>query len=263
MVVLVPPPDAQLTSLGQVREALRGQELVPQPAVEALGVGVLPRSTGLDVQRLDAGMTEEPTDLLGDELRAVVAADVLRCPADRHQLREHVQHVGGLHRAGNLQHQRLAGELVLDHKPTQRPAPLVAVVYEVPDSHVVDALGSPPPDAVGRDAQPTLLDLLHQHPAALPLPEPVEPLEVDPPAVGPQQGPDPPVAEPWVLADQRRNRPQQRRLVAGLRGLVPLRAPRLAHHPADPSLADPVLPLDGGDAVASPGRAHPFPSSSM
>jgi hypothetical protein len=58
-------------------EDLSGEQLVSGPAVEAFDVGVLPRGSGVDEARLGATLPTPVLDRRSDELRAVVAADVL------------------------------------------------------------------------------------------------------------------------------------------------------------------------------------------
>jgi hypothetical protein len=48
------------------------QELIPKLAVEAIVVAILPRTTGLDEERLHSGPCESTTHELRCELRAVV-----------------------------------------------------------------------------------------------------------------------------------------------------------------------------------------------
>lgn len=55
-----------------------GRVFIGESATEVLGVTVLSRTTRLDGERGDADAIEPGSKLVGDELRAVVAADVLR-----------------------------------------------------------------------------------------------------------------------------------------------------------------------------------------
>jgi len=80
--VVVPPPtlDEHL-GLQERVELLSGQELVAEPAVEALAVAVLPRTARFDEQSFHADLGEPLTHLLGRKLRTIVAADILRAPS--------------------------------------------------------------------------------------------------------------------------------------------------------------------------------------
>lgn len=62
-------------------------------AVEALAVAVLPGRSWRDEQGLDPKPAEPMTDRLGDELRSIVRADVLRWPLLQEQLCQHMQDI--------------------------------------------------------------------------------------------------------------------------------------------------------------------------
>jgi hypothetical protein len=74
VVVIVLPSRRELPRRGQTLELFGGQELIPQPAVKALDVAVLPGTARLDVERLDADLAKPLTQGVSDKLRAVVAA---------------------------------------------------------------------------------------------------------------------------------------------------------------------------------------------
>src|SRR5262245_14894986 len=75
-VVLLLPLLAQHPRLQQAGELLALQQLIPQPAVERLGVAILPRCPRLDVQRPDARPRQPGPQRLGNQLRPVVAAQM-------------------------------------------------------------------------------------------------------------------------------------------------------------------------------------------
>jgi hypothetical protein len=75
---VLPPPLDQHLRLRQRVEDLAVQEFVPQLAVEARHVAVLPRAARLDVQRPNPRPPQPVPDRPGDELRPVVAAQVPR-----------------------------------------------------------------------------------------------------------------------------------------------------------------------------------------
>src|SRR5262249_14438701 len=77
LVVVRPLPLlAQHLRLQRAGELLDVEQLVAHLAVERLAVAVLPRRPRLDVQRLQPRLGHPRPDRPGDELRAVVAADV-------------------------------------------------------------------------------------------------------------------------------------------------------------------------------------------
>src|ERR1700679_140454 len=69
----------------QAREDLPVQQLIAQLPIEAFDVSILPRTPRLDEQRLHSKILQPVTHHRGRELRAVVAADVLRHAARCHQ----------------------------------------------------------------------------------------------------------------------------------------------------------------------------------
>src|SRR5262245_6224309 len=259
MVVLVSPLPRQHPRLQQAAELLGVEELVPQPAVERLRVPVLPRRARRDVQHLDRLLLQPAADRLRDELRAVVAADVPRRAAPADQRREHGDDRTRRQRPPDLQRQALAGVLVHHAQPLQRLAVGRPVVDEVPTPHVIAALGPAPDTAVGTRTEPPLLSLLLRDFQALPPPEPVDPLAVDPPALPPQQRPDPAVAEPRVPPDQRQHPPHQPPLVRPRRRAEPLGRAGLAHDPTGPPLRYSEARPQAVRRPAPLGRRQNFP----
>src|SRR4051812_20200428 len=59
-------------------EGFAAQELVPKAAVKALAIRILPRTAGLDVERLEPAPCDPVLHRQGHEFGAVVAADKLR-----------------------------------------------------------------------------------------------------------------------------------------------------------------------------------------
>jgi hypothetical protein len=94
VVVLAPLLDEDLGLL-EAAEDFTVEQFVPQPAVEAFAIAVLPGAARLDVERLGAHTRKPATHDLGRHLRAVVGTDVLRDAAHEH----HVSHVVGLTQA--------------------------------------------------------------------------------------------------------------------------------------------------------------------
>jgi hypothetical protein len=74
-VVVFPPISRSHSGLPQAFEFFHGQELVAEPAVEALGVAVLPRASWFDVERLHTDMGQPFPDRQSDELRSIVTAN--------------------------------------------------------------------------------------------------------------------------------------------------------------------------------------------
>jgi hypothetical protein len=56
------------------------QTFVPEPSVKALHKAILSRAAWFNVDRLDPVLLQSPLHDLRNELRAVVAPQILRCP---------------------------------------------------------------------------------------------------------------------------------------------------------------------------------------
>ena len=77
VVVIVPSLD-QHFRLRQIVEDFPIQQLVPELAVEALVVAVLPWRAGLDLERLHADTRQPVPHRLCGELAAIIRTDVVR-----------------------------------------------------------------------------------------------------------------------------------------------------------------------------------------
>src|SRR5918993_837567 len=108
--------------LAESVEDLAVEQLVPEPGIEALDIAILPRPAGRDVGGLGPDRRDPLLDGLGDELRAVVGADVARHAAQDEQVREHVDDVDGLERAIDTDRQALVRELVDDAEHAELPS---------------------------------------------------------------------------------------------------------------------------------------------
>jgi hypothetical protein len=78
VVVLQPPVLDQELGFVEGVEGFHVEQLVSEVAVERFGVGILPRSTGLDVGGGGVVEAAPVVECLGDELGTVVAADEAR-----------------------------------------------------------------------------------------------------------------------------------------------------------------------------------------
>ena len=109
--------------------------------------------------------------------------------------------------------------------------------------------------------QPSSLWLLLRHLQPFAPPDPLDALVVAPPALGPQQGGDPPVAVAPVLPRPVDDRRSQRRLVVGRPRHLALRRTVLSQHPAREALGDVQLRRDVLDAGPTTRGAHGFPDA--
>jgi hypothetical protein len=144
VVVLVSPSRGQSLGRSHVFKHLGIEQLAAQPTVEAFGIAVLPWTPWLDVQRFHARSLQELADRASDELRPVVAADVLGHTANGKQVDEHVQHVVGGHPSIDLQGHALARELIHDRKTLDRATAGRPIEHEVPGPDVILMLGGTP-----------------------------------------------------------------------------------------------------------------------
>src|SRR4051812_39148125 len=240
-------------------EHLSVQQLVPQPAVERLAVGVLPRAPRGDVQRLRPTSGQPAPDRLGDELRPVVAPDELRLASDLEQVLQGRYHTLGIHAPLDLDRQAFPGELIDHRQQLQAPPVGRLVVDEVVAPDVVGPLGSTAAAAVLALPQATAFPLHLRHLEAIPTPEAMDPLEVDRPPLPHQHGPDASIAVAGVLPGQRPDPQQQLFLSFSFGPGIPLARPGHAQGPAGPTLGDPEGRHRLDDGLTSPGRAHEFP----
>jgi len=113
------------------------QALVPEAPVKTFHKAVLPRTTWLDVNRLDMVFRQPPLHDLGDELRPVVRTQIFRCPLLLNGFLQPGQHVLRAQSAIHPQHMTLPRMLVQDRQDPQCPATHRSVGDKVPRPYVV------------------------------------------------------------------------------------------------------------------------------
>ena len=242
VVVVVPKLASQHFRLQHAAEAFAVEELVAEAAVEALAISILPRAAGFDEERFEAALRHPVHHRLGDELGAIVAADILgHRAALGERLVQDPDHIRRAHRSFHLQGHALAGELIADRQPLEPPAVLRFVEHEIVT-----------PDLVGRTRPQQLAARCGVSTPSLPAPlaadfepfgtpNPQHPLWVDRPARTLQGRRGRPVAGPRAFAQKLPQLPGQVRIPVGQLGSVPLgRARRGDQSP------NPVLPTPGG-----------------
>ena len=139
-VVVMPAPDFDHdASLLATAEPFERQAFVTEFAVEALVVAVLPGFARIDQCGVYLRVAEPFEDRVADELRAVVRAEEPRRAVLGDQTREYLDHAGGANRAGHVDRQALAGELVNDGQALDLLAARAGIEYEVVRPDVVRA----------------------------------------------------------------------------------------------------------------------------
>ena len=137
LVVVHPPLVENDPGLRQAQEQFPVEQLVAESAVEALHVAVFPRARLLDIERADARPRQPLLDLFGNELRPIVAAQMLRRTPHGEQVLERHDHVPSSERPGHLDRQTLPRELIDHHEDPQLPAILRPLREEVVAPHMV------------------------------------------------------------------------------------------------------------------------------
>src|SRR3954468_5679605 len=134
VVVTAPALDDDL-GLAKGVEDLAIEQFVPEPGIEALEITILPRAAGSDIGGLGSDRRDPLLDGLGDELRAVVGANVARHATQDEQVREHVDDADGLELASDPDGQALVDELVNDVEHAEPPSVVRPVLDEVADRY--------------------------------------------------------------------------------------------------------------------------------
>jgi hypothetical protein len=94
-------------------EDLSIEELTSELGVEALAVAVLPGRAGFDIQRLCSGVCQPLSQILGEELRSVIGADMLWHSLGGHDIGQRPDHLAELQvRSGRInRHSRVCSSI--------------------------------------------------------------------------------------------------------------------------------------------------------
>lgn len=252
---MAPPGLDHHLGLGQAEEYLAVEQFVSQLAVEALAVAILPRAAGLDVGGLGANGGDPGSQRDGDELRPIVRPNIGWRPAQDHQIRQGLQHVGGVQPAFDPDRQGFAGELVDHAEHAKLPSIMGSILDEVIGPDVVRPLGAQAHAGAVIQPQPAAFWLFLRDFQPLPSPDPLHPLGVHRPTRVAQQGRDPPVAVAAVSLGQLDDVGGQRQLVIAAAGGLALGGPGLPEHRARATLRHPQLGLDLVHAAPATGGA--------
>ena len=141
-VVVTPPGLDEDLGFSEGVEDLSVQKLVAQARVEALDVPVLPGGARLDEGRAGSDRGDPTPHGLGDELGAVVRADVGRNAAQEEQVGQDLEDIGRGELPPDPDRQALPGELVQDIEGAEGPAVVGPVMHEVVGPDLVRPLGA-------------------------------------------------------------------------------------------------------------------------
>src|SRR5690606_41765603 len=117
-----PPSYDDELGLDEAVEELTVVQFVSEVRVEALAVAVLPRASRFDERCLSADGYDPLPYSLGDELRAVVATDMVGHTTQDEQVRQGVDDVGRVELAIDADCKAFPGELVDDVEHAESPA---------------------------------------------------------------------------------------------------------------------------------------------
>ena len=113
----------QCPCFAQAVEQLTIEPLIPELAVKALTVAVLPRAAWRDVGRLGPQALEPVPQYRGHKLRPVITSDEGRYTALEHQIGQHIDDINGFDVARHVQRQALPTEFIDHHQNTKLAPP--------------------------------------------------------------------------------------------------------------------------------------------
>lgn len=131
VVVAVLPVGGHAADFVQAGEDVAIEYLGSQGSVESLDVGVLGGLSRLDVDELDAALSGPLLQELANQLRSVVQAQSLRCPANLDQFVQRPDHSKGRQAGVDLDTQGLPVEIVDDVEGPEAPAGPQGIGHEV------------------------------------------------------------------------------------------------------------------------------------
>src|SRR5450631_3601578 len=109
--------------------------------MEALDVGVLPRTARPDVERFDLPLFEPILDGISDKLRSVIAAQMLRRSITRDGCFKHGDGIHGPDRPGPMQRQALP-RMFIEQRQDAEAAAVVGLILDKIKSSIPAALWS-------------------------------------------------------------------------------------------------------------------------
>ena len=125
-------------------EDLSIQKLVSQTRVEAFNEAILPRTAWRDVGRSASNSSNPLLDSNGDELRAIIRADVLRNAPQNEQVRQDIDNIGRVQPAINPDRQAFSRKLVDDVQHPILPPLMRSILDKVIGPDMIWTFGAQP-----------------------------------------------------------------------------------------------------------------------
>ena len=122
----------------------RSCSFITELSVERFAEAILPRTPGLDVERIGANRQYPVPDDFGCHLGTVVRTDVRRNAAGQHEIGQRLDVIHAVAPSTDPDSQCLPGELVDESKQSQASPIVGRVVNEVVGPDVVGAFGAQP-----------------------------------------------------------------------------------------------------------------------
>jgi hypothetical protein len=198
---------------------------------------------------------------ISDELRAIIAANVLRYSSHREQFGKRIDDIFTGDPTADLQGQALPRVLIDDRQPFQRTAARRAIEHEVQSPHVVWRCRGLAVTTILARAKATPFSLFYRHFQPFPLPKTKDTRQSGTPSFLPKESTNSPIPEAWARPRQLKHPLHQRPFVLARLRLESLTATRLTNKFARPSLGDIELLSKHDDRRSLPGRAYQFPSA--
>ena len=258
---MTPPAFDDHLGFAQRVEDLTVQKLIPKLRVEAFTIAVLPRASRLDIGRSRFNGDDPLSNQFGDELRAIVRADMTWHAAQDEQVRKHIDDVRRVELSTDPDRQAFPRELV-DHVEHTDLLSIVSSVFdEVVGPDVSGPLRPEPKARTVGEPKTASLRLLLWNLEPLPSPDPFNPLAVHDPAGLMQHRRDATIAVTAVLKRERNDVGGKRRLVVAGCWNLALRRTMLTENTAGEALRHAMLGNDLIDAGTATRGAQKFPEA--
>jgi len=231
-VVVIPPAFDQGLGLSEVIEDFTGEEFIPQFAIEAFAVSILPRRSRCDVERLYADVAEPFAQGDGDKLRTVIRSDMLWRTVLHEQFTQRIENITRVEPPLNSDSETLT-RILIDHAEHAEDLSIMgAILDEVIRPDMALVLRSEPNTRAIIQPEPSAFGLLQPFTS----PDAIHPLLIHMPAIASQQGSDPAITIPAVSRGEFDNSVCQRLLVTARCLRLTLSRAVLADHTASTAL---------------------------